>query len=175
MYELGKQGNRAGTKEIRVGEKQMSVELRTKGFRASEKYISDLVADLEGDLQQALLILADDIIQEARSNLQNDAHVYTGELNSSIQVLESGSNFVTVGSLLPYAGYIEYGRGPVRPINAKFLHYFTKDGKEIFSKYSKATDPSPFLEPAVISKSNMFKDIVVEQTYHSEPVTGNDQ
>lgn len=153
----------------------MSVELKTKGFKASERYISDLVADLEGDLNQALLILADDIIQEARSNLQNNAHVYTGELNASIGILESGPNFVVVGSRLPYAGYIEYGRGPVRPVNAKFLHYFTKDGKEIFSKYSKATEPSPFLEPAVISKTSQFQDIVAEQVYHSEPVTENDQ
>jgi len=153
----------------------MSVEIKTRGHRASEQYLSELVADLDGDLNQALMLLADDIIQEARSNLQNDTHVYTGELNASIGVLESGPNYIVVGSRLPYAGYIEYGRGPVRPINKKFLHYFTKDGKEVFSTFSKATEPSPFLEPAVILKSSQFQDIVVEQVKKPIPIMENDQ
>lgn len=153
----------------------MSVQIRTKGFKASEKYLSDLVSTIEGNLNQALIILGDDIVQEARNNLQNDTHVYTGELNASIGILEAGPNFIVVGSRLPYAGYIEYGRGPVRPVNAKFLHYFTKDGKEIFSTYSKATEPSPFLEPAVIIKTSQFQDVVAEQVTKPIPIVGNDQ
>jgi len=153
----------------------MSVEIKTRGHRASEQYLSELVDSLDGNLNQALVLLADDIIQEARSNLQNDTHVYTGELNASIGVLESGPNYIVVGSRLPYAGYIEYGRGPVRPVSKKFLHYFTKDGKEIFSTFSRATEPSPFLEPAVILKSSQFQDIVVEQVRKPIPIMENDQ
>jgi len=155
----------------------MSVELKSRGYKAGEGYLSELVDNLEGDLNQALLILADDIIQEARSNLQNSTHVYTGELNASISVLETGPNYIVVGSRLPYAVYIEFGRGPVRPINKKFLHYFTKDGKEIFSKFSKATEPSPFLFPAAIMKAGQFKDVVIENLNqkHRMPVIGNDQ
>jgi len=153
----------------------MSVELKTKGHKASMRYLSDLITSMDEDLDSALDQLANEIISEARSNLQNDTHVYTGELNASIKVLDKGSHYVIVGSELPYAGYIEYGRGPVRPINAEYLHYFTKDGKEIFSKFSKATEPSPFLEPAVISKSNKFQDVVVEQLFVPEPIVENDQ
>jgi len=155
----------------------MSVSLKSRGYKAGEKYLSELEESLEGDLQQALVLLADDIIQEARSNLQNDAHVYTSELLNSIGILGVGENYIIIGSNLPYAVYIEYGRGPVRPINAKYLHYFTKDGKEIFSKFSKATEPSPFLEPAAILKGSQFGDITVEliTSKHREPIIGNDQ
>ena len=154
----------------------MSVQIPTRGHKASMEYLSDLISTIDGDLEQALVILGDDIISEARSNLQNNAHVYTGELNASIGILESGKNYIVVGTQLPYAWYIEYGRGPVRPINAKFLHYFTKDGKEVFSKFSKATEPSPFLEPAVILKTQRFSDVVVEQVLTRPiPIVGNDQ
>jgi len=155
----------------------MSVSLKSRGYKAGAKYISELEESLEGDLNQALVLLGDDIAQEARSNLQNNAHVYTSELLNSIGILETGENYIIVGSRLPYAVYIEYGRGPVRPINAKFLHYFTKDGKEIFSKFSKATEPSPFLEPAAILKASQFEDVTVEliTSKHREPIIGNDQ
>ena len=154
----------------------MSVQITTRGHKASMEYLSSLVASIDGDLDQALIILADDIISEARSNLQNNQHVYTGELNASIEITEQGKGYVVVGTKIPYAWYIEYGRGPVRPINAKFLHYFTKDGKEIFSKFSAATEPSPFLEPAVILKTQRFSDVVVEQVLTKPiPIVGNDQ
>lgn len=141
----------------------MSVEIKTKGIKSNIRFLEDLITSLDGDLQEALHNLGEAIVSEARSNLQNDTHVYTGELNASINILEEGDKYIIVGSDLPYAGYIEYGRGPVRPVNAKFLHYFTKDGKEIFSKYSKATEPSPFLEPAVITETFGFRDIVTEK------------
>jgi len=153
----------------------MSVQITTRGHKASMEYLSSLITSMDDDLDSALLKLANDIISEARSNLQNETHVYTGELNASIGVLEQAKHSITIGTTLPYAWYIEYGRGPVRPVNAKFLHYFTKDGKEIFSKFSKATEPSPFLEPAVISKSSKFQDVVVKQLFRPVPIVGNDQ
>ena len=152
----------------------MSVHIKTRGHNASIKYLSSLIESLDEDLSDALEKLGEDIKSEARSNLQNNAHVYTGELNASIDILERGDHYIVVGTRLPYAGYIEYGRGPVRPVNAKVLHYFTKDGKEIFSKFSKATEPSPFLEPAVIIKTAKFQDVAAEQLHKPEPVVGND-
>ena len=55
---------------------------------------------------------------------------------------------------------IEYGRGPVYPINAKYLHYFTLSGVEIFSKYSSPTEPSPFVEPSFEEIVSEAEDIV---------------
>lgn len=128
----------------------------------TRRVLNGTIHELDDDVNKLLHQLGNDIVSDAKSNLQNNTHVYTGELNASIRILNETKDSLEVGSDIPYAGYIEYGRGPVRPVNAKFLHYFTKDGKEIFSKFSKATEPSPFLEPAVINKTNKFVDIFAE-------------
>jgi len=128
----------------------------------TRRVLTGTVHELDDDVNKLLHQLGNDIVAEARSNLQNEAHVYTGELNTSIRILNETKDSLEVGTDIPYAGYIEYGRGPVRPVNAQVLHFFTKDGKEVFTKFSKATEPSPFLEPAVISKTNKFVDIFAE-------------
>jgi hypothetical protein len=84
-------------------------------------------------------------------------------LNASIKILEETPEMIILGSELHYAVYVEYGRGPVVPINAKFLHFVTKDGKEVFTKYVGPAEPRPFLEPAVISASIGFEDVYVQK------------
>ena len=155
----------------------MSVDIKTKGHKASIRYLSELVANTDGDLQQALTILGDSVVDEARSNLQNNTNINSGALLSSIRILDQGQNYIVVGSDLPYAGYIEYGRGPVRPINAEWLHWIDKhSGKDVFAKFAKATEPSPFLEPATITQASQFRDVVGEMIKsHPVPVGGNDQ
>ena len=145
-----------------------SMEVLRLQINVSIKYLEKtrriLSHDYSMDNNKLLHQLGLDIVDEARSNLQNNTHVYTGDLNASIRILGEAKESITVGTDIPYAGYIEYGRGPVRPINAKFLHFFTKDGKEVFTKFSKATEPSPFLEPAVILKTQKFSDVYAENT-----------
>ena len=136
--------------------------LSIKDMEKTRRVLTSTVYDLDDDTNKLLHQLGNDIVAEARSNLQNEAHVYTGELNASIRILNETKDSLEVGTDIPYAVYIEYGRGPIRPVNAQVLHFFTKDGKEIFTKFSKATDPSPFLEPAVISKTYKFVDIFAE-------------
>ena len=155
----------------------MSVQLTTKGHKASIKYLSNLIQNTDEDLQDALKKLGDAIIAEAKGNLQNNTNINSGALLSSIGIIEEGHNYIIVGTNIPYAGYIEYGRGPVRPINAEWLHWIDKQtGKDVFAKFAKATEPMPFLEPAVISESGKFQDVVTEQiAKHSEPVVGEDQ
>ena len=154
----------------------MSVQIKTKGHKASIKYLSDLIENTDQDLQDALVKLGDSIIAEAKGNLQNNTNINSGTLLSSIQVLEEGKNYIVIGSNVPYAGYIEYGRGPVRPISGEWLHWIDKQtGKDVFAKFAKATEPMPFLEPAVISESNKFQDVVAEKVEsHGQPVGGND-
>jgi len=154
----------------------MSVEIKTRGHKASQKYLSELISSIDQDLSTALVKLGDSIVAEARSNLQNNTNINSGTLLSSIRILDEGENFVLIGSDLPYAGYIEYGRGPVRPINGEWLHWIDKQtGKDVFAKFAKATEPSPFLEPAVITHTSKFQDLVVERVFaHSIPVESKD-
>lgn len=43
-----------------------------------------------------------------------------------------------------YADWVEYGRGPVRPVHAKVLRWF-ENGKPVFSMYSKPSKPRLFM------------------------------
>ena len=155
----------------------MSVHIQTRGHKASQKYLSELITSMDDDLSDAITKLGESIVAEARSNLQNNTNINSGMLLSSIRILEEGPNFVIVGTDSDYASYIEYGRGPVRPLKEDgWLHWIDKQsGKDVFAKFAKATEPMPFLEPAVISETSKFQDVVVEQvSKHREPTGGID-
>ena len=154
----------------------MSVHIQTRGNKASQRYLSELISSMDEDLSDAIIKLGDSIVAEARSNLQNNTNINSGTLLSSIRILDEGVNYVIIGSDVPYAGYIEYGRGPVRPINGEWLHWIDKQtGKDVFAKFAKATEPSPFLEPAVITHTSKFQDVVAEKVnLHVKPIGGKD-
>jgi hypothetical protein len=154
----------------------MSVEIQTRGNKASQRYLSELITNIDEDLSNAIVKLGDSIVAEARSNLQNNTNINSGTLLSSIRILDEGTNYVIIGSDVPYAGYIEYGRGPVRPINGEWLHWIDKQtGKDVFAKFAKATEPSPFLEPAVITWTSKFQDVVAELiNRHPKPIGEKD-
>ena len=155
----------------------MSVEIKTKGHKASINYLSKLIENTDQNLQDALLQIGETVKAEARSNLQNNTNINSGTLLSSIDILDSGPNYVIVGTTIHYAWYIEYGRGPVRPLGDGWLHWIDKQtGKDVFAKFAKATEPSPFLEPAVISTIKNLQDVVAEQVFtNSIPIGGRDQ
>lgn len=156
----------------------MSVELKTKGHKASIGYLSDLIANTDDNLNDALHEIGESIVTEARNNLQNNTNINSGHLLSTIRILEEGEHYILIGTDVDYAGYIEYGRGPVRPLNPDgWLHWIDKQsGKDVFAKFAKATEPMPFLEPAVISETRKFQDIIAENVASiGLPIGGNDQ
>lgn len=115
-------------------------------------------------LQQALHDFMEAVVSEARSNLQNNRTLVTGALLSSIKILEEGELSGSVGSELFYAVFIEYGRGIVRPVTKKVLHWIDPEtGKDVFAMESKAFEGAPFLEPAVITQSEKFVDTLNEK------------
>lgn len=107
--------------------------------------------------------LANNIIDEARNNIQNNQNISSGTLISSIRILENNKGRdILVGTDLPYAIHIEYGRGPVHA-NGKVLHWKDKQsGKDVFAYSVKATEPSPFFEPAAITELKKFPSVWAE-------------
>src|SRR5262245_48455637 len=67
--------------------------------------------------------LLESIVADARNNLQNNMSVVTGELLGSIKILYEQGYEGVVGTDSEYAHFVEFGRGPVRPVNAKVLHW----------------------------------------------------
>jgi len=71
--------------------------------------------------------------------------------NSIRSVTRSGDK--VIGEIgvrnLPYADMWETtGHGTIVPIRKKALHFFTHDGREVFTKRVSAQGPRPFLKPA---------------------------
>lgn len=115
--------------------------------------------------------LADSIIAEARNNIQNNRSINTGLLLTSIRIIENiKGKEIFIGTDLPYAKYIEYGRGPVHAKGKPLVWKDKTSGKIIFSMSSKATEPKPFLEPAAISELKKFPQVwaELENEYISE-------
>jgi hypothetical protein len=48
-----------------------------------------------------------------------------------------------------YFRYVDGGRGPVRPIRAKALHWIGKDGKDVFAMYAKGVAPRHIIIRAI--------------------------
>jgi len=141
----------------------MDVRVTAAGFAANRSMIDSITGNFDDEIGMVLHQLGTDVVMEAKQNVGQNQSIDRGTLIFSIRILEEDvGKSVTVGTDAPYAEYIEYGRGPVRPLKPDgVLHYFTKDGKEVFSKYSGPTEPQPFLEPAVIVKTKRFQDVYV--------------
>jgi hypothetical protein len=91
--------------------------------------------------------LMEDKVREAA-----EPHRKTGEMAASIrteffQASEAGaSGMIEVAA--DYASYVDTGRGPVVPVNAKVLR-FSVGGSTVFTMYSSAYPGSKFFESTV--------------------------
>ena len=143
----------------------MSIEITSKGFDKNYLFLNYIKSNLETINMDMLHQLGEAIVAEARSNLQNNTNIDSGTLLSSIMIFEATGDSITLGTNSEYASYIEYGRGPVRPLKeGGWLHWIDKTtGKDVFAKFANATEPSPFLEPAVISVTANFPQVYAIQ------------
>lgn len=133
------------------------------GWDKAANFFKKYTSDVEERFGTYLEILANQIIDEARNNVQNNRSINTGTLLSSIRILENNEGKdILVGTDLPYAIYIEYGRGPIHS-HGKPLHFIDKDtGDDVFAMSAKATEPTPFLEPAAIKVLAKAPEIVTK-------------
>lgn len=143
----------------------MSISIESKGFENNEEILKFIRDNIDSHNQEMLIKLGETIISEARSNLQNNTNINSGTLLSSIMILEENDNEIILGTREDYASYIEYGRGPIRPLKeGGWLHWIDKSGKDVFAKFANATEPMPFLEPAVIQHTRDFPEVYATET-----------
>ena len=144
----------------------MSIEITSKGFEHNSDVLNFIKDNIDSHTQEMLVKLGETIVAEARSNLQNNTNINSGTLLSSIMILEENDNEIIIGTRNDYASYIEYGRGPVRPLKeGGWLHWIDKSsGKDVFAKFANATEASPFLEPAVIQHTRNFPQVYATET-----------
>lgn len=118
---------------------------------------------IEAGLEQGIFELADRDRSLQELTLGLHGNIASMTLVQSIEVREMGDTSYLIGANVPhfYPLCIEFGRGPVYPINFKYLHYFTLSGVEIFSKYSSPYEAHPFVEPAFEDTVNNAEEIVM--------------
>ncbi|UVF62447.1 neck protein [Nitrososphaeria virus YSH_922147] len=141
----------------------MEFDFEIKGIKDNDELLNYIKENIDEYSNEMLKLLGESIIAEARSNLQNNTNINSGSLLASIRILDEDDNTIIIGSDLDYAGYIEYGRGPIHPKDPDgWLHWIDKStGKDVFAKFAKATEPMPFMEPAIISQTSKFPDVFI--------------
>lgn len=118
---------------------------------------SDLLSDLNGMIN-GLNSAVDMALQEAGEVVaQEESKRNKGELSKSFYTYRDGDNQI-IDSKKDYAQYIEYGRGPVRAINAKVLR-FVIGGEVIFRKSVGPAKAQPYIRDSLNAAEGKFVSI----------------
>ena len=125
--------------------------------------------------QQELKDLQDPLAEGVAENLQSHQeqiigmkHHHTGMMMNSVDISQDGDGVYLVGNTatsvdgFPYPLAIETGRREVYPINAKCLRWWNNSGEIVFSKYSSAVAPDPFVQYSVDMTEENIEEIVDE-------------
>ena len=103
-----------------------------RGLTIDSRAVGALLADVSNAASQRAAYRVRD---RAKANLTSASRVNTGKLRDSIKATRTMQTPTvstwSVGTDLFYAGWQEYGRGPVRPIRAKVLR-FRPRGSSVF-------------------------------------------
>ena len=133
----------------------VGVELDTSGLDSlnsnTDIDFSELVDTIAQSLNTGCIEAAQRLSEKVHSFqeqfIYSNGSIITGGLINSISETETDTMTWTIEPTVEYATYVEHGRGEVRPVYAKCLHYFD-GGEEIFTKYSGPAMAKPFVYPA---------------------------
>ena len=78
--------------------------------------------------------------REGEAIMQSEVPVDTGKLPASIGWRMLSTSTISIGTDIPYAKYVEHGRGEVRPVRRKALHW-----DDVFAMRSRPTKPNDFV------------------------------
>lgn len=124
--------------------------------------LSDIKSTIEEASQEGVRLAAEDNKSMQELWIQQNNSIVTGNLLSSITIYQNSDTSWTVVPEADYAYYVEFGRGPVRPVSAKALHFFV-EGEEVFTKYSGPSMPKPFVQPSFeVTENNNASTIIME-------------
>lgn len=121
-----------------------------------------IVNGLENVVDQALTAAAEKGAQIARDQAEYISHSQDG-LKSATQAYRDDSFHHGIIAKKRYAQWVEYGNGPINgrifPKSKKALR-FVVNGKTIFAKSVKASQPKPYMSKAVkFEEENLTKII----------------
>lgn len=101
--------------------------------------------------QEDLRKIAKDAIAEIKGTIQDEGHVVTGNLLSSLGITDESTGSVSIGSTEKYSLALEYGRVEVIAKD-KPLHWVDKHtGEDVFAMRSGPTQPTGVFERSILT------------------------
>lgn len=116
---------------------------------------------LETNTPRILDELALDSQQLQQEALSGYGSIVSGDLYNSITIT-GGGDTRDIGTDLFYAEYVNDGRGPIKPVNKKALHFVTKSGEEVFAKIVGPSQARPYIEDSNEELSTVIDELVTE-------------
>ncbi len=118
----------------------LEVEVSSRGLE-----LSTVADEFSVELAQKFI---ERVAQEAEATMFFEAPWRTGKLAQSI-VKEVDGLEASVGPVVSYAGFVEFGTAPheIRPIHAHVLAFKSAEGKMVFAPlvHHPGTKPNPFM------------------------------
>ena len=118
--------------------------------------LTALFGNIEADIMAAISEGMDEVAEFAQKHASETSLFKNNGINglrNSIKIESNGAFVRTVIADKDYAPYVEYGRGEVRPVNAKALR-FVVNGELIFTKRSAPVAAKPFMAQAKAAAEN---------------------
>ncbi len=130
------------------------------------EYLIEVKENIEKGSQEAVHLLAvsnRSFQQQLLSDLS--LHPYaSGTLSSSIVEEQEDEYSWLIGTTIThfYPLTVEFGRGEIRPVNAKALVFYSLSGELVFTKYVRPSEPKPFVAPAYENSLKEAETVVIE-------------
>lgn len=161
------------TTTVRV---RVNADALSEGISAINTYgfFDEIIDDLKNKKAQ-LEELADPVAETISQNLSeyqrqiiSMKHKRSGMMANSVDVERDGDGVYLVGNTamsvdgFPYPLAVETGRRAVRPVNAKYLRWWSPSGEIVFSRYSRAVGADPFVQPSIDNTSEDVEKLITE-------------
>lgn len=132
-------------------------------FNPIVEILNEFKNQIDEDIKRGSEEIAERTKSIQESIIQANGSVASGQLLESIEIEKKGDFNYIIGTSITdfYPLTVEKGRGAVRPINTKALHFYVND-EEVFTKYSSPSQPKPFVEPTFNQIQNEALDIIRE-------------
>jgi hypothetical protein len=140
----------------------VNLRFNVEGMKEAAEQLHGMALEID-NMQDAFEELGNQIVADINDNIQTGGHIVTGDILQHSKIFELTPDHVDVGNDAEYIEYLEEGRGPIVPINAKVLHWTSKDGDDVFSTYAGPTEPTFVVENAVLKNAERFNDLVEER------------
>lgn len=138
-------------------------------FESLEPIVEDLKTSIHQGSSNGVAFLSNFNRSIQEQYINDNCKNPSGMLASSIYDMEKTPYEHEIGTTIShiYPLTVEFGRGPVYPIRAKALAFYSDDGELIFRKSVGKAEARPFVAPAYDDTDHIAETIMVLEIAHA--------